>query len=147
MYNYIFLALVTAFCWGLQTVLYKHLLEKFNGITIMLFTSFVFLIYVIILAAINKKIIQSDMNKFTNNDLSILLGLSPFIIFITNVIYHYVLKDHNSSIIAALIYSSPVFTLIISYLYLNERLNKNGLFGIISIMIGIIFISQNNKIS
>ena len=145
MYNYIFLALIISFLWGIQPVFYKHLLKKFDRITIMLFSSIIYFLCVTIFSIINKKKILSDIHKFTFNDIFILVGVSIFTIFVTNMIYYYILKNHKSSIISALIYSSPIFTLIISYLYLNERLDKNGFLGIISIIIGVILISQNNK--
>jgi drug/metabolite transporter (DMT)-like permease len=61
--------------------------------------------------------------------------------------YYYTLKDNETSIISALIYSSPIFTLIFSYLYFKERLDIYGISGILAIIIGVILVSQNNQFS
>lgn len=61
--------------------------------------------------------------------------------------YYYILKDHETSIISALIYSSPVFTLVIAYLFLKERLDIYGFSGILAIIVGVILVSQNNQSS
>jgi drug/metabolite transporter (DMT)-like permease len=74
------------------------------------------------------------------------IALSVFTIFMANMIYYYILKNHDSSIISALIYSSPVFTLIIAHLFLKERLDIYGVSGIFAIIIGVILISQNKSI-
>ncbi len=61
--------------------------------------------------------------------------------------YYYILKNHESSIISALIYSSPVFTLIIAYIFLKERLDIYGISGIFFMILGVILVSNNNKFS
>ena len=79
--------------------------------------------------------------------LGILVALSIFTAFLANIMYYYILKDHELSIISALIYSSPVFTLVIAYLFLKERLDIYGFSGIMAIIVGVILISQNNQSS
>jgi drug/metabolite transporter (DMT)-like permease len=61
--------------------------------------------------------------------------------------YYYILKNHESSIISALVYSSPVFTLIIAYIFLKERLDIYGISGIFLMILGVILVSNNNKFS
>ena len=90
-----------------------------------------------------NKDIKKDYANMTTRDLLIILAIGLFSGFLGNVLYLQVLKDNNTSIISALIYSSPVFTLIISYLFLKERLNMYGLLGVITIIIGVILVSQN----
>ena len=91
----------------------------------------------------HNKDIKKDYANMTSRDLLIILAIGLFSGFLGNVLYLYVLKDHASSIVSALIYSSPIFTLIISYLFLKERLNVYGLLGVITIIIGVILVSQN----
>jgi drug/metabolite transporter (DMT)-like permease len=79
----------------------------------------------------------------TLRDSATLIGLAFFAVFFANSLYYYVLKENSSSITSALIFSAPAFTLVLSYLLLKEKLNLNGLLGVISIIIGVIFISQN----
>jgi len=144
---YIILALVISFLWGMQPVIYKYLLHKFNGSTIMLLSSFIYFVAVFITFFIikNQDIIIKDIKKMNGKDLTVIICTSIFTAFLTNVIYFYILKDNESSIISALIYSSPVFTLIVSYLFLSEKLEAIGIIGILLGVAGVICISLNNN--
>ena len=145
--NYIFLALFISFLWGIQPVIHKHLLTKLNYVTIMLISTIINCSLIIMLAIYRGKEVASDINKLTNTDLFILVCLPIFTVFMANIIYYYILKNHESSLISALIYSSPVFTLIISYLFLSERLDIFGISGVFAIIAGVILVSQNNQSS
>jgi drug/metabolite transporter (DMT)-like permease len=61
--------------------------------------------------------------------------------FIPNIIYFFLLKQHDSSIVSALVNSAPVFTVLVSFLLLGEKIHKYELIGIFFIIIGIIAIS------
>jgi drug/metabolite transporter (DMT)-like permease len=54
------------------------------------------------------------------------------------------LKKHDSYIISALIYSSPIFTLLLACLFLNEQITYYGLLGVLFIVVGVGFISTND---
>ena len=144
---YILIALFISFLWGIQPIVHKHLLNKYNAVTIMLVSTIVNFSLVIVLSITKKKDILLDTNKITAKDLFIMIGISGFTIFLTNVMYYYILKDNETSIISALIYSSPIFTLIFSYLYFKERLDIYGISGSLAIIIGVILVSQNNQFS
>jgi drug/metabolite transporter (DMT)-like permease len=75
------------------------------------------------------------------------MQFSHLLIFLANMMYYYILKNHESSIISALVYSSPVFTLIIAYIFLKERLDIYGISGIFLMILGVILVSNNNKFS
>ena len=144
---YIILALVVSFLWGIQPVLQKYLLNKFDGSTIMLLTSFIHFtaIFTIFFLTKNQSIVVKDVKKMNRTDLIVIICTAFFTIFLTNIIYFYILKDHESSIISALIYSSPVFTLVIAYLFLSEKLEAIGVIGILLVLVGVICISLNNN--
>ena len=99
---------------------------------------------VIALALTRHKEIYSDWLVMTPMDIWILILLPIFTVFLTNVLYYNILKIHESTIISALIYSSPVFTLIIAYLFLKERLDIYGFSGVCAIILGVILIAMNN---
>lgn len=113
----------------------------------MFFSSAVNFSLIVLLAISRIKEVTSDINKLTPRDILLIVGISVFAIFMANMIYYYILKNHESSLISALIYSSPIFTLILAYLFLEEKIDKYGISGIIAVIIGIILISQNNKSS
>jgi drug/metabolite transporter (DMT)-like permease len=144
---YIFIAIFISFLWGIQPIVHKHLLNKYNFITIMLISTIVNFSLILAVSITRNKEILADMNKLTFRDLFILVLVSSFTIFLANMMYYYILKNHESSIISALVYSSPVFTLIIAYIFLKERLDIYGISGIFFMILGVILVSNNNKFS
>jgi len=143
MQNYILLALISGFMWGMAPVIHKVLLVKYQPITIMLLNSFTYAISMMLIVFFNYKMFMKDVNKIKYEDILIIILSSIGILVIGNLIYYYVLREHDSSLVSALIYSSPVFTLILAYIFLKERLSMYGYLGIFSILLGIIFISKN----
>jgi hypothetical protein len=143
--EYIFVALFVSLLWGIQPVLHKLLLSKYKPITILIISSFLYFYLIAMVAFARNADVKNDLDNMTRRDILIILSIGLFSGFIGNMLYLYVLKDHNTSIISALIYSSPVFTLIISYLFLKEKLNIYGLLGVITIIIGVILVSLNDK--
>ena len=144
---YIFIAIFISFLWGIQPIVHKHLLNRYNFITIMLISTIVNFSLILAVSITRNKEILADMNKLTFRDLFILVLVSSFTIFLANMMYYYILKNHESSIISALVYSSPVFTLIIAYIFLKERLDIYGVSGILLMILGVILVSNNNKFS
>jgi len=140
---YIVLALIVSFLWGTIPVIHKYLLTKYQPITIMLLSNVIYLSLLLITLIFYRKVFINDINKMSHNDIVIIVVASISGLYIAYNIYYYILKDHKSSIISALIYSSPIFTLIVAYLFLKERLSIYGYLGIFSILLGVIFISQN----
>ena len=67
------------------------------------------------------------------------------VLFFGNIIYYYVLNDNNSSIVTALEGSAPLFTLIVAYYFLNEKVSFIGLIGILLIILGVVCISHNDR--
>ena len=63
--------------------------------------------------------------------------------FFGNWIYMSILEDHDSYIITALVSISPLFTLILAYLFTKEKVTLWGAFGTILIILGILMISYN----
>lgn len=144
-YN-IFIALFVAFLWGVQPVVHKHLLGKYKYITIMLITVIVYFFLVASLSLYMNKDIKRDIQRMPVKDLLILVILSLFTVFIGNMLYYYVLKDHSPPVVSSLIYASPLFTLILSYLFLNERINMYGVSGVIVMVFGILLIMENERV-
>ena len=65
--------------------------------------------------------------------------------FFANLLYFIILNKHESSVVSALIYSSPVFTLVLAMLFAKEKVSIVGIMGIILITLGVICIAFNEK--
>ncbi len=85
--------------------------------TIMTFTSIIYTFLIIIYSTSNKHIIIKDIKNITYTNALILIFSTAIAAFGANVLYYNILKNHESSIISALIYSSPIFTLILAYFF------------------------------
>ena len=113
----------------------------------MLISGLINVFLIVILSIYLKNDLLIDLKKITFRDTVILVCLPIFTVFIANIIYYYILKKHESSLVSAITYSSPAFTLVLAYLFLNERLDIYGLSGIFAIIAGVILISNNNTSS
>ena len=117
--SYILVALFIALCWGILPVAHKSILNHLSPITIMLFSATIYTFLIIIYASMNIKIIYKDIYNITKKDIIIIILTSAIATFMANVLYYTILKNHESSLISALIYSSPIFTLILAYIFLK----------------------------
>jgi len=143
--TYIWIALVISFLFGIQTVIHKHLLNHISGMSVMLYSAIVYTVLIILSAYYTKSVVIKDLKKIDLRISAILFFSAVFTAYLTNVLYYYILKTNDSSIISTLISSSPVFTVIFAYLFLKEKISLYGFIGIISIIIGVILINKDNK--
>jgi drug/metabolite transporter (DMT)-like permease len=112
----------------------------------MFISGIVYTLCLLLFAAFNQKQLMHDYKIIKNSDVAIIALTSIITGFFANYLYFYVLKDHESSLISALIYSCPIFTLLLAYLLLNERIDRYGILGIIFVVLGVGFVSLNNTI-
>lgn len=135
---YILIALFVAFLWGLLPVVHKYVLQKHNIITVIVFSALIYALCTLILAWLYWPSIKKDLRIIDKNTILLLTIVTIFAGFLANIIYMYVLEKHDSHIISALVYTSPVFTLILAILFLNEKPTMLSLIGIFLIISGII---------
>jgi uncharacterized membrane protein len=140
---YILWALFISFCWGAAPVIHKEILKKIQRETIMVVSAIAYFCCMVIYAVYNRKIVSKDMSVIEPKYVFAIAVTSIFTGFVANILYYYVLKDHESSIISALIYSSPAFTLALALLFFNERISLYGLMGILFILLGVVLVSFN----
>jgi uncharacterized membrane protein len=144
--SYILYALLISFLWGIQPIIHKYLLQKINGITILVLSSFVYFIASFLISFITKNhnIIIKDLKIMNRKDYMIIIFTTFFTVFLANIIYYYILKRHQTSFISSLINSAPIFTLIVSYLFLKENIEPIGVIGILLMTLGVFCVSFNN---
>jgi len=81
----------------------------------------------------------------TAQDAVIIFITSAITGFFANLIYYYVISKHESYIVEALISCSPLFTLVLAYLFLKEEINWVGIAGVLLITLGVICVSLNER--
>jgi drug/metabolite transporter (DMT)-like permease len=60
--------------------------------------------------------------------------------FLANYLYFHVVQKHASYVVSALIFSSPFFTFVISYLFLKEDMTWMSVLGVFFIIVGIVLL-------
>jgi len=138
------LTLFSAFLWGVSPIITKRLIMKYDRYTIMILFSFTYILCLLLAMPYYGKDFMKDIVKINNSDVLIILFQGIFVLFFGNIIYYYVLKDNNTSLITALESCTPFFTLILAYFLLNEKVNISGVIGIVFIVVGVFFISYND---
>jgi len=144
--NYIVLALLISFLWGIQPVIYKHLLTIINPFTLMVLNGSLNFICLGLLYLYYNKEINTDFKKLSIKDYGLIFFIVIITVFLTNIIFYSILQNNDTSIITALVYSAPIFTLIMAYFILKERINIFGILGIILIILGVICIAYNDRL-
>jgi drug/metabolite transporter (DMT)-like permease len=143
MKTYIVLGLLIAFLWGLAPIVLKSLQTNLNYFTIMFFSSMIYFICVLVLCFINRNEFMRDINSITAKEIAILVSLPVVALFFANYLYYNLLKRHESALIVALVCCSPIFTLLLAYLFMNERISQYGIAGILMVCGGVGLISLN----
>ncbi|MBT4022199.1 EamA family transporter [archaeon] len=132
--------IIASFFGGLIGVLVK-LTSGINSYNIVMFRSIIALIFISIILIVKKQIHSLKIVKPINTIfMGIFQGLSILFYFMA------VFKTNISNAIF-LVYSAPVFSMILSYIFLNERIEKKSLLGLVIVMTGILFIADPTNFS
>ena len=142
METYILVAFLIAIIWGLSPIMYKHLLDKYNPTSVLVFASLAYFICILVTGCCNYQSILDDYNKIDFNDVCWVILVSVSGLFIANILQVTVLKDNDPSIVSPIIYSCPLITLLAVYLLFNTSLNIECLFGSFLIVSGVLCISM-----
>jgi drug/metabolite transporter (DMT)-like permease len=139
--NLIFYSLLIALFWGISPIAQKKLLNNMDTKFILISTGLFYSLFFIIYSMYNWTHFKYECTQVNNKTIIYLAVVAFMLSFIPNIIYFFLLKQHDSSIVSALVNSAPVFTVLVSFLILGEKIHKYELIGIFFIIIGIIAIS------
>jgi drug/metabolite transporter (DMT)-like permease len=142
--NLIIYSLIIAFLWGVSPIAHKKMLSNIDTKIVFILNSIFYTGCIILYIIYYWNNLKEEYVKLKTNDIYILAGISILLSFIPNFIYFYLLKNHDSSIVSALVNSAPIFTIGVSYFLLSEKITNKELFGIGLIILGIIFLSIKN---
>ncbi|MCK4361238.1 MAG: DMT family transporter [Bacteroidales bacterium] len=137
-----FYVVLSMFIWGLSYVWIKVVLQYYNPITMVFLRfaiSFILLFIIIKLFKKSEKIHPKDYWLFIVSAL-----FNPFFYFLCE---SYGLKYVSSTISAVIIATIPVFTPIIAYYSLKEKLSFLNIFGLLISFLGIIIMLVNKDLS
>jgi drug/metabolite transporter (DMT)-like permease len=143
--EYLLISLFVGFLWGISPIMQKHLLKKFDKLSLMFFFAFIYIFFIIMASLNSHKTIWKDFNSLTNHDAFIILAYVFFTSFLTNILILHILKSHDSYIVCALEGTAPLFTLLMVYLFFDEKVTTIGVLGVLLIALGIFCISMNDS--
>lgn len=136
-------ALFVAFLWGVAPTIHKHVLRKTDPKTVMVVGSLFYIACLAVFAAYCWKDIRRDLPNLTPSNVFWIAITSIIAGFVANLIYYFILRKHDSYVISALIYCAPVFTLVLSYMFLKERATPLALLGVLLTVAGVVCLSLN----
>lgn len=143
--EFISLALLISLLWGIQPVVHKYILDFVDPWVMMVLTSAVYFACIIIFTLFYWKRLKTGFSKLSLKMFLLIALVAIFTAFIANLIYFNILKSHASYITAVLIYSSPLFTTLIAYMFLKEKITASGLIGCFFIVAGIVTIAYDEQ--
>jgi drug/metabolite transporter (DMT)-like permease len=138
-------ALFVAFLWGVAPVIHKRVLYTTPVPVVMVIGGAFYMSCLLLFAIYNRKEVVVGIQQLPWSYI-FLIGLTSICTaFVANILYFYVLKKYDSYIISALIYSSPIFTLLLAFLFLKENITINGFIGVMLIVVGISYLAFNKQ--
>ena len=141
-------ALSIALAWGASPIIHKYVLRSADPLTVMILSGIIYTICVIVFVIFNWKRFYKSVHTLTRTSKKSIMWLAVTAIicgFIPNIVYFYILNKNDSYIVSALIYASPIFTLILAYYVLKEKITPIGFTGVILIMLGVLCIAFNEN--
>lgn len=139
------MAIIVSFLWGVTPVIHKHVLIDLDPRTVMVLTSVFYFACLMVFWWWNHRAIARDSKNIRFHHLFWIAIASIFTAFIANIIYLYVLKKKDSYVVSALVYSCPLFTLILASLFLKEHITWMGCIGVFLITLGVVCIALSEK--
>lgn len=140
------LSIIIAFFWSLSAILTKHLSLNLPA-PILMFASSV--LYASVTATYawfavrkNRKLHWDDV-RWTRKSVIAIVLLVVFGTFLPNILFLRLIKNHDASIVTALTYVSPIFTVVLGYLLFRERVSKWSIGGILLIVVGVMMVAMH----
>lgn len=133
----IFIA-ISASLWGIIAIFVRELTEV--GFTAMEIVTIRVVIAAILLGLIGVVKYRPQM-KIKFNDVGLFIGTGICSIVLFNWCYFSAINQMNLSIAVVLLYTSPAFVTILSYLFLKERMNATKLLSVSATIAGCVLVA------
>jgi len=135
------IALLIALLEGMAPIIHKHLLGRISPATLLVVTALAYFFCVLCFAMYHYKHLRNEIPAISYSDTWAIIGSAAITGFVVNILYYTILQNHESFVIAALIYSSPIFTMLFLFFFMNKKLNAFSVLGVMSIVLGVICIA------
>lgn len=140
-------ALLIAFVFGVSPIIHKYIFNTVPTLPpqIMFIFGGVFYFVCTLVFAMYEK--QTIVHNIKNIPLSaiIIFIIGTTTTFFANYLYFKIISKNASYLVSSLIFISPLFTLLLSYLFLKEDITMTSVIGVFMIVLGVIFVAFSNK--
>ena len=128
------LILLSAICWAVYSIIGKRLLKTYGAIEV---TTYAFILGVIFYIPVVISDIFESVQKIPVNGWISIIYLGVFCSVFGYVAWYYALKNTDASKAAVHLTLIPMFTIILSFIFLNEILTPFFLVGAVLIIVGV----------
>jgi drug/metabolite transporter (DMT)-like permease len=141
------IAIFIAFIFGVSPIIHKHIFNTVPTMTPQLLFIFGGIMYFIftIIYALYEKIPIIDNVKTIPVSIIALFIFGGCMSFFANYLYFNIISKNASYLVSSLIFISPLFTLVLSYLILKEEITLMSLLGVLLIVSGVIIVAISSK--
>jgi drug/metabolite transporter (DMT)-like permease len=138
-------ALVCSLAWAIVTISHRHNMSNVHIVTAFSVVAIIsFSVFILVLPFYHRTI----LNDFKHNSKSIIMHGTIFMTFylvLGQLLYYYVLHNaSNINYIMPILYTTPLFALMLGYYVLKERVTPGGIVGCLFIVIGAAIIAITN---
>lgn len=135
-------ALLISFVWALVAVYSRHILRDMNIITWFTLNIIILIASLFVIVPLYRSVLIEDIKKQNNWVLIVIIGILNIVI--GQYFYFYLLKHtKNINYIMPILYTSPLFVVVLGYLVLKERISLMVFIGCVFIVIGTMIVGFN----
>jgi drug/metabolite transporter (DMT)-like permease len=141
---YFCITLFVAFLSGILPIVHKVLLKKFQPMSLLIFSGFLYFMAILLLSLTQLDNLKKDFAKITQTD-ALYIGFGSIVcVFFANIMYYTSLEKHKSYLVSTIIDSAPMFTLFFAVLLLKEHVSLIGILGVFFVLLGVACICIND---
>lgn len=135
--NVIILSFIVAFCWSIVPIISKTILNDIPATSLFLMFYLTVSFIVILYTIYNWHNIKLPIEKINTKIVIKILIIVLIGNLIADYLYYHVLEKNETYLVTIITSVAPIFTILLAYFYLNEKINLIKWIGIIFTIFGI----------
>lgn len=139
-------ALFIAFIFGISPIIHKYIFNNVPTLTpqtIFILGGISYFVFTLMFALFEKEALVNNMKNIPSSIIMIFI-FGTAMSFFANYLYFKIISKNASYLVSSLIFVSPLFTLILSYLFLKEDITVHSVIGIVLIVVGVILVAMSS---
>lgn len=141
------IAIFIAFIFGVSPIIHKYIFNTVPSMTpqlLFIFGGITYFLFTIVYALYEKQPLIDNIKNIPLSTIGLFL-LGASMSFYANYLYFNIISKNASYLVSSLIFISPLFTLVLSYLLLNEQITLMSVLGVLLIVSGVIIVAISSK--